>query len=508
MSQTAVKRTATRDARRRPRRLPRPDEGKGFIDHAYFLLAIDGTRGFLVLRGWYSPIDAEPDAAIIGRTRIAEREYTFACRLPRRDVVAFDPALNEACGFDVTLALPADADLRSLPLGFYADGVPIGTLSPQIIRPDAVVEALAHELAPLRVTKLRNLILNERERLSHVISMRSLPVVGHIDPCFSCQLSCPLCAGHMIRQDGYSMRVMTVPQIEAILRKYGDTLVRIWLSLWGEPLLNKRLPELIERCKQRDIWVLISTNLSVPMDEAKAEALVRSGVDSLILSIDGATQASYEIYRKGGDLALVLQNIRLLVEAKRRLGSATPHLYWRYLEFDWNRHEIDAARALAASLGVDEFGVENGITTPPIRATLEEDGDSGAMRRPDPAMTRAWRRLAQERQAAHGYFGCDYLYSSISINANGDVHPCCYVVAPYDAAGSAKDSTHAVRNAPMMRSSRKLFRAVAEGAKTIPEGREPCVSCGVVGATDGHVLAQADFRTLFDHLLGRHWMPW
>jgi len=480
-------------------------ETLGFVEHAHYLQAVDGLRGFLTLTGWFSPKDAQ-QPAIVARLRVGGHEYSFPCRLPRPDVVAFDPSLCLHCGFDVTLTLPEGLQgTTSVMLGFYADGVPVGGLAPPVGFPDAEVPA---SLPPLRAKKLRNLILNERERLSHAVRTRSLPVIGHIDPCFSCQLRCPHCAGHMIRQDGYTMQIMTVPQIETILRNYGETLVRIWLSLWGEPLLNKRLPELIERCKRYDIWVLVSTNLSVPMKAETAEALVRSGLDSLILSIDGATQPVYEIYRQGGDLGLILDNIRLLVEAKRRLGSATPFLYWRYLEFDWNRHEIEAARALAAELGVDQFGVEPGITSEPIRATLHGHAPDRAAQPPDPALEADWRRMAREKRDGMGYFGCDYLYSSISINANGQVHPCCYVVAPYDTVGNAAERVESVRNPPMLRDNRRMFGAVAADANGGIAGREPCVSCGVLHATKGHVLAQADFRTLFNHLLGRKAMPW
>ncbi len=254
-------------------------ETLGFIENAYFLRSVDGQRGFLALNGWFSPVN-RPQARIMARVRIGEHDHSFPCQRPRPDVVAYDGRLSLHCGFEVTLTLPNGLEgATTLAIGFYADGMPLGTLSTPVSSPEAEVEAQAAALPPLRVKKLRNLVLNERERLSHAVQTQSLPVIGHIDPCFSCQLSCPYCAGHMIRQDGYTMQVMTVPQIETILRNYGDSLVRIWLSLWGEPLLNKRLPELIERCKQHDIWVLVSTNLSVPMSPETAEALVRSGLE-------------------------------------------------------------------------------------------------------------------------------------------------------------------------------------------------------------------------------------
>ena len=487
---------------------PFQHDGVGYVENAYFLPAVDGTRGFLTVIGWFSPIN-QPTVRIMGRLRIGEHDYSFPCQRRRTDVVAHDSRLALHCGFEVTLTLPHGLQgTRALLIGFYADGVPAGTLAPEIAFPELAVEACAASLSPLAVHKLHNLILNERERLSHAVHTQALPVIGHIDPCFACQLRCSYCAGHAIRQDGYSMQVMTVPQIETILRNYGDGLVRIWLSLWGEPLLNKRLPELIERCKQYEIWVLVSTNLSVPMTPDTAEALVRSGLDSLLLSIDGASQAVYEIYREGGDLALILDNIRLLVAARRRLGSASPSLYWRYLEFDWNRHEVEAARALAAALGVDQFGSEPGVVTPPIRASLHGHRADTVAHPPAPGIAAGWRTLVRQQREGYGYFGCDYLYSSISINANGQVHPCCYVVAPYDTVGNAAERVESVRNAAMLRDNRRMLGAIAAGETAGMAGREPCVSCGVIDSTHGHVLAQADFRTLFDHLIGRKPMPW
>ena len=80
-----------------------------------------------------------------------------------------------------------------------------------------------------------------------------MPVTGQIDPAFACNLRCPLCLSEMARQQGYTMPVMKEAELDHILSDYGDYLMRIWLSLWGEPLLNKRLPELIAKCKSREI---------------------------------------------------------------------------------------------------------------------------------------------------------------------------------------------------------------------------------------------------------------
>ena len=82
----------------------------------------------------------------------------------------------------------------------------------------------------------------------------------------------------------------------------------------------------------------------------------------------------------------------------------------------------------------------------------------------EPALLEAWRGLAAQRAAQHKYFGCDYLYSAISINSNGLVHPCCYVVAPGDAVGDAGEPVGHLRNAPVLRTARSALAAVAMGA--------------------------------------------
>jgi MoaA/NifB/PqqE/SkfB family radical SAM enzyme len=472
---------------------------RGYIDIAQFLPAIEAPGGFLLLRGWFSAA-GPPHQAVTAEVRLCGRPFRFGCEEPRPDVAGAHPGLSENCGFDVVLRLPAAPDPAEVRLAFVAAGTPCGTLAGPITDPLREVEAQAPTLPPQRLRKLRNLILNERERLSHVAHVTALPVTGQIDPSFGCNLRCPLCQSHMIREQGYRLPNLKLDQLRAILDRYGDGLVRIWLSLWGEPLLNKQLAEAVRLCKAHDIWVMISSNMSVKLDEAAIEALVRSGLDTIMLSLDGATQATYQEYRREGDLGLALDNLRRLAAAKRRFGSPTPHLYWRYLEFPWNRHEIEAARRLAAEAGADEFGVEPGVMTPETGFPLAPRR-SAPTRPVAPALLESWRGLAARQAARHRYFGCDYIYSSISINSSGLVHPCCYVVAPGDAVGDATDAVARLRNPPALRAARSAFAAVAAGAPGPVRAHPPCAACPVIASCNGHVVTQTEFPQLFRYLL-------
>jgi len=94
--------------------------------------------------------------------------------------------------------------------------------------------------------------------------------------------------------------------------------------------------------------------MSVPRFDA--EAYVGSGLDYMILSIDGATQPVYERFRKKGNIE-VYRNIVKLVEAKRRLGKRTPVICWQYLAFENNAHEVPLALERAGELGLDAFNL-------------------------------------------------------------------------------------------------------------------------------------------------------
>ncbi len=474
----------------------------GHLDAAYFFRGIGQPGGFLAVRGWFCVLDQE-SLTLSAALWVEDTVVQIRCHEPRPDVAAANAAYSANSGFNVIIpiSLEAKPELEVI-INFSAGQQQCGSLAGRICHPDLEIEQHSGSLSELRLKKLRNLVLNERERLSHTERTTSMPVTGQIDPAFPCNLECPLCLSEMARRQGYTMPIMKEAELDHILSAYGDYLVRIWLSLWGEPLLNKRLPELIAKCKSREIWVLISSNMSVPLTAASIDALVMSGLDSIILSIDGATQETYQTYRRGGDLALVLGNVRRLVEAKRRLGLRTPHLYWRYLTFPWNRHEIEMARDMAGSLGVDEFGVEPGVMTPDTHHVLTPRNSTERSRKQELEISALWHRHADERQSHHQYFGCDYLYQSISINSNGLVHPCCYVVSPEHAVGNAAQAPDDLRNGSVMRASRKLLASFTSPRPASEQpGFDPCLSCDVVHSTSGHVNTQTSFEPMYRHLL-------
>lgn len=220
----------------------------------------------------------------------------------------------------------------------------------------------------------------------------------------------------------------------------------------------------------------------------------------MILSIDGSTQENYEKYRRRGDLSLVLDNVTRLVATKRELQSATPRLRWQFLIFPWNRHEIDEARRLAETIGCDEFDAHDGAMH--SRIVISKEARRPGKNRMLPDHGERLVQLREEMIAKNKFFGCDHLYHQLSVNSDGSVHPCCYVVAPEHFVGQVSEKAIGdLFNNEILQDSRRLFRS----ADSIRAGRgyDPCVNCKIVTSGGGYVESSLNFFSAFEFVTGK-----
>ncbi len=205
----------------------------------------------------------------------------------------------------------------------------------------------------------------------------TLPTYLTIDPFSACNLRCPLCptgnGTNTLRKGTLQLDVF-----KHIIDEIGTYLYNIDLFNWGEPLLNKDIYDMISYAHERHILTSISSNFHF-FDEAAAERMISSGLDYLILSIDGATPKTYKKYRVRGKFKRVVENVRILTETRKRLGKKTPYIFWQFLVFRHNEHEIEAARELALELGVDEFKTEHAYLPVATRA----EGEAWIPRNPE-----------------------------------------------------------------------------------------------------------------------------
>ena len=92
---------------------------------------------------------------------------------------------------------------------------------------------------------------------------------------------------------------MDVNLFKQAIDEMGPYLFDLWMFNWGEPLLHRQTPEMIRYAKDKGIEkIRLSTNLSIPFTDDYIDRLVRSGVDELIVSLDGTTPETYSHYRR------------------------------------------------------------------------------------------------------------------------------------------------------------------------------------------------------------------
>ena len=87
---------------------------------------------------------------------------------------------------------------------------------------------------------------------------------------------------------------------------------------YGEPFINKDICRMVKYASDAGIFTKLYSNALVIDTPEKVSELIHSGARLLILSIDGATQSTYEKYRVGGELNVALENMKAIVQEKKR----------------------------------------------------------------------------------------------------------------------------------------------------------------------------------------------
>ena len=170
-----------------------------------------------------------------------------------------------------------------------------------------------------------------------------------------CQLKCPACpTGLGKNKEGVvSSGFLKLSRFKEFVDKHHEHISEIELSNWGEILLNPDLGKIVQHAYESKIKVTISNgvNMNFVRDDI-LESLVKYKVEQILVSIDGATNETYQKYRIGGSLDNVLKNVEMLNQLKEKYQSSVPRLTWQFVIFKHNVHEIPQAREMAQKLNM------------------------------------------------------------------------------------------------------------------------------------------------------------
>lgn len=297
---------------------------------------------------------------------------------------------------------------------------------------------------PYRAQKLSNLrrLLRESEAGADVVS--AYPAWANIALANTCNLRCPECVVGR-RELPQAAANMTPERFAAILEELGPSLIFMELYRYGEPLLNRRAPEMIELATRKyGIACRVSTNFSMTLDDDRIDALARSGLAELVVAADDIEQERYITYRRGGEIDVVEDNLRRLAARRRELGLRHPRILWQSLRFRFNQDRADEIRRRALSLGADRFVMLPAYISAAHPELLPTDagrrGRRAADKRPrliisasaSPGITADRVPTVRLEAVIHN----DLAWDRIPAEAPGDLHPIRIGIKMIDAGGA------------------------------------------------------------------------
>ncbi len=314
----------------------------------------------------------------------------------------------------------------------------------------------------LIILKLANLLLAQHAAYHRHSSILARPIQLLIDPANTCQLQCPGCvhsrtaaemkkagADNVFDWPDGNMAPETFDTIENQFVPYAFASV---FFNYGEPLINKHFPDMVRQAGAYLNYTWTSTNLSLSFD---VDDVVSSGLDLITLSIDGTSQQTLERYRQRAKWDLCLENMKKLVEAKRRLQSRI-FICWQFLTFEHNLHEVSQALDLAKEIGIDcvhvarpfdvsSYDPDIKVAVSPYegwhnfnpdqtRAGLVPKEQLAALEarseKIDALFDETWEHRIQrfgieEEESRAGGPTCNWLYQNITFDAAKRTMPCC-----------------------------------------------------------------------------------
>lgn len=244
-----------------------------------------------------------------------------------------------------------------------------------------------------------------------------LPMTVSFEPTTACNLRCPECPSGL-RAFTRATGNLKEDFFRSAIDQLADRLMYLIFYFQGEPYINPGFLDMVRYAHEKGIYTITSTNAHFLNDE-NARRTIESGLDRIIISIDGTTQEVYAQYRKEGKLDNVLKGTENLLKWKRKLRSSTPHVIFQFLVVRPNEHQIPELYALAERMGVDEVKLKTAqVYDYRDGNPLIPEADEYARYRKMPDGTYEIKNQLLDH--------CWKLWHACVITWNGIVVPCCF----------------------------------------------------------------------------------
>jgi radical SAM protein with 4Fe4S-binding SPASM domain len=184
----------------------------------------------------------------------------------------------------------------------------------------------------------------------------ALPFALSVEPTTSCNLRCPQCPSGL-RQFTRATGMLDPVMFQKFVGQIKKHVHSLTFYFQGEPYLNPDFLKMVRTASDNNLYTITSTNAHYLTDEVSKQT-IESGLDELIISIDGTTQETYEQYRVGGQLDKVLTGAQNIIKWKKELKSRKPYVVFQFVAFRSNESQVNAVKVLGKEMGADKIRIK------------------------------------------------------------------------------------------------------------------------------------------------------
>jgi radical SAM protein with 4Fe4S-binding SPASM domain len=217
--------------------------------------------------------------------------------------------------------------------------------------------------------------VDERRRITRAGKVRQhlgiRPLSVEIDITTQCNIRCIMCYLSIPEFSKRKREDISVAEFDRIAAQVFPLCGIVALSSSVEPLLHPQFGEILSITKGYGVDHVTMTTNGLLFDDRRIDEFIDHRLDSMAISIDAATEPTYERLRKGGRFARLIENVSALTQAKRKHGSSLPWITFNIVLMRSNIAELPALVALAHELGVS--GVCATHLTPYAELDLESE---------------------------------------------------------------------------------------------------------------------------------------
>ncbi len=237
-----------------------------------------------------------------------------------------------------------------------------------------------------------------------------------------CDLQCVMCY-QGFRNDADKFTV-DESMLDKIFNDFKKNKLSALMLTASEPLLYKHFDKVLERAKEAEIMdIFIFTNGNL-LNEKNSKLILNSGVTRLFVSIDAATEETYNKIRvpvskrllQSNRLEKLEQNVKNFVNMKKKLNKKLPLTRVSFVALKENTHEIDLFKKKWESI-VDSVEIQRETSI------------------------KVYDKIKNYRGKKLDNYNCTKPWGDMAIYSNGLVGPCCNLVGRKTPIGNIKDNS-------------------------------------------------------------------